>query len=58
MKHTISYLNHKIICSFDWSLAGYVWRTASEIPNYPGCLAEKTLEELEVTVKSTIDRWK
>jgi hypothetical protein len=56
LKQTITYLTHKVTCAFEWSLAGYVWRTTNEIPNYLGCLAEKTFEKLEATAKSTIDR--
>ena len=54
----ITYKDHKITCSYDFvGEAGYYWRTTSEIPNYPGCLAKRTFEKLEATVKSAIDRW-
>lgn len=62
MNQIITHKNHKVICSFEWvGGAGYYWRTTSEIPNYPvkdACMAERTFEELEIRVKSAIDRWR
>ena len=62
MNHTITYLNHKITCSFEYieagAYSGYYWITTSEIPHYPSPLISKTLEKLTVEVKSVIDRWR
>ena len=61
MNHTITYLNHKITCSFEYieagAYSGYYWITTSEVPYYPCPLISKTLEKLTVEVKSVIDRW-
>jgi hypothetical protein len=59
--HTITYLIHKVTCSFEYidcnSYSGYYWITTSEVPYYPCPLKSKTLEELTTEVKSVIDRW-
>jgi hypothetical protein len=48
VNHTITYLNHKITCSFEYieagSYSGYYWITTSEVPYYPCPLISKTLE--------------
>lgn len=60
MQHTITYLNHKVTCSFEYieagAYSGYYWKTTSEIPYYPCPLISKTLEKLTIEVKSVIDR--